>query len=254
MGLVVGMIASCLTVIAHTRTVNGYRLRRSQNGEHVRADRYKMAGDLLTSTTPTSPQVADKVYVFRYPSMVYFVNVDSFVLQLYAATINPGCVTATTHVEVNCDPDYVGPLRPSSSALVVVDCCEISYVDTMFLTRIFSVRAAYDGVDVTFTLAGVNRTVISRLNKVADQMAVPRMQCYLHVDDAIAIYEANMAKEMEEEGEEKGYNMEADNVDDEVKTAKEAEDKMEKEKEEGEEENDEDILHNHNYIGLVTRL
>ena len=192
MGLVIGMAASCLTVIAQTRAVRGYLLRRSENGVLVRADRYKV--------TPTADDPSTNVYIFRYPSMVYFANIDNFVQQLYAATINPASRAATVNPgnrdditalpEMKCGPDYERPWRPT--ALVVVDCCEVSYVDTMFLTRIFSVRSAYEGAGVTFTLAGVNRTVVSRLNKVADELNVPRMRCYLHVDDALVIHEAEL--------------------------------------------------------------
>lgn len=150
------------------------------------------------SYSPHAAKRKEGIFVFRYPSMIYFANVDRFVEQLYTKTVDPRtCKANASSVKYSDDAGKNGNGEngdrddSKEQRAVVIDFSEVSYVDGMLLSKLYAVRAAYERVGISFSLARVNRSVVSRLRKVAGEMATSPVECYLTVQDAMAALSRN---------------------------------------------------------------
>ena len=136
-GLFIGIVLGVLTVVLETHTAKGFRLVQAENtGIFVPLKFYNL-----------QCRDEESVRVFKFMSLLFFANVDSFKEQLYAQTFDPSdelatdrhrrrqharnTTIATTRVGADDVTEVVH--RRHCMRFIVLDCSAMVYVDCMGL-------------------------------------------------------------------------------------------------------------------------
>ena len=200
-GLVVGMLASLLTVVVYTRLARGILLGRTASAS--------AAGIYAPQRHRSLVKAVRGTHIFHYPAPLYFANVDSFKQQLFAATVDPRA-TLTSDAARGGDILATGDIPPTGdkgdpTETVILDCSAVTHVDSMALQLLRQLAGDYDAVDIRFVLcccsdrlliqlqaAGIVATdMVAAAENGAEEHGATNIQIYPTVHDAVVATESH---------------------------------------------------------------